>query len=83
MKKICLFATVLIAAVAGTICYNYESDNELSDLAKKNVKALASDEKDKDCIDSPRSICVIAIVTPDGGDGKPFPDQRNPMEIVD
>lgn len=57
MKKICLFATALIAAVAGTICYNYESDNELLDLAKKNVKALA-----KDGIVEIEALCMNDIV---------------------
>ena len=40
-KLLCSSAFVLIAAVAGTTCYNYESENELSDLAKKNVDMAA------------------------------------------
>lgn len=44
MKKAFLFAAVVIAAVAGTFCYNHESDNEMSETAKANVKALAKDE---------------------------------------
>lgn len=34
MKKYFVTAAVLIAGVAGTTCYNYESDNELSDVKK-------------------------------------------------
>lgn len=41
MKKAFLFAAVVIAAVAGTACYNHEQENKMSDLAKENVKALA------------------------------------------
>ena len=40
MKKVILYAAVAFAAVAGTVCYNSESENEMSDLAKANVKAL-------------------------------------------
>lgn len=51
MKKYFVTAAVVIAAVAGVTCYNYESDNELSDLAKKNVKALAGDKLENyECI---------------------------------
>ncbi|MDO4216455.1 MAG: hypothetical protein Q4D12_11185 [Bacteroidales bacterium] len=30
MKKVVFFAAVVVAAVAGTTCYNHESNNELS-----------------------------------------------------
>ncbi|MDO4216273.1 MAG: hypothetical protein Q4D12_10255 [Bacteroidales bacterium] len=49
MKKFLISAAVVIAAVAGTTCCNYESDNELSNLAKKNVKALAYDIPEIPC----------------------------------
>lgn len=45
MKKILFSAAVAFAAVAGTVCYNSESKNEMSDLAKANVKALAENQK--------------------------------------
>lgn len=46
MKKVIFCAAVAFAAVAGTVCYNCESrnENEMSDLAKANVKALAIEE---------------------------------------
>lgn len=56
-KLLCSSAIVVIAAVAGTTCYNHESDNELSDLAKKNVKALA-----KDGIVEIEALCMNDIV---------------------
>lgn len=45
MKKIFLSAALVLAAVAGAFCYNSESENEMSDLAKANVKALAENQK--------------------------------------
>ena len=47
MKKVIFCAAVAFAAVAGTFCYNSESrnENEMSDLAKANVKALAEEEE--------------------------------------
>lgn len=47
MKKLFLCAALVLAAVAGTVCYNTESrnENEMSDLAKANVKALAEEEE--------------------------------------
>ncbi|MCQ2239971.1 MAG: NVEALA domain-containing protein [Bacteroidaceae bacterium] len=44
MKRFMLCAVVLFAAVAGYNCYNNSSasDDEMSDLMKANVKALAS-----------------------------------------
>ena len=71
MKKMYLFAAVVIAAVAGTVCYNHERDNELSDLAKKNVKALALDgiELGPLCIYERALICHI------------FKDENPPLEI--
>lgn len=46
MKKTLLSAAVVFAAVVGAFCYSSESrnENEMSDLAKANVKALAIDE---------------------------------------
>lgn len=59
MKRLFLFTAIVIAAVAGTVCYNHESDNELSDLAKKNVKALALDgiELGPLCIYAEKKVC--------------------------
>ena len=61
MKKIFLSAAVVVASVAGTVCCNHESDNELSDLAKKNVKALALDgiEIGPLCITDEWPICHV------------------------
>lgn len=56
-KLLCSSAIVVIASVAGVTCYNHESDNELSDLAKKNVKALA-----KDGIVEIEALCMNDIV---------------------
>ena len=44
MKKFMLSAVVLFAAVAGYICYNNSnaSDDEMSELMKANIEALAS-----------------------------------------
>ena len=44
MKKIIFSAAVLFAAVAGYNCYNNSSasDDEMSDLMKANIEALAS-----------------------------------------
>ena len=54
MKKLILCAAVVLAAVAGTVYYHSESrnENEMSDLARANVKALAEEVKpsDSDCI---------------------------------
>lgn len=41
MKKVILCAAVAFAAVVGAFCYNNESENEMSDLARANVKVLA------------------------------------------
>lgn len=58
MKKIFLSAAVVIAAVAGTFCYNnHESEVEMSDMAKANVKALA-----KDGIVEIEALCMNDIV---------------------
>ena len=47
MKKIFLSAALVLAAVAGTVRYynENENENEMSDLAKANVKALAEEVK--------------------------------------
>ena len=52
MKKLFLCAAVVLAAVAGTFCYNSESrnENEMSDLAKANVKALAEEGSRSCCL---------------------------------
>ena len=46
MKKIFLSAALVLAAVAGTVRYynENENENEMSDLARANVKALAGIE---------------------------------------
>ena len=70
MKKMYLFAAVVIAAVAGTICYNHESDSQMSDMAKENVKALASDDGHhrEDCMDG-QDLCEMLVIYPDGDYG--------------
>lgn len=59
LKRLFLFVAVVIAAVAGTFCYNHEKEEEMSDLAKANVKALAMDDKDNPTISGllPISSC--------------------------
>ena len=51
MKKIFFSAAVLLSAVAGYTCYNNvsESDDELSDLAKANLEALANVNAEQPC----------------------------------
>lgn len=44
MKKSLFVAAAIIAAVAGVTCYNHEQENEMSDMAKENLKALAADD---------------------------------------
>lgn len=41
MKKLLFMVVLIIAAVAGVTCYNNEKEEEMSDLAKANAKALA------------------------------------------
>lgn len=47
MKKLLLSAALLFAAVAGYNCYNNSnaSDDEMSDLMKANIEALAREVK--------------------------------------
>lgn len=61
MKKILLSAAVVFAAVVGAFCYSSESrnENEMSDLAKANVKALAGVEFGPLCIAYDDAICHI------------------------
>ncbi|MCQ2239974.1 MAG: NVEALA domain-containing protein [Bacteroidaceae bacterium] len=51
MKKFMLSAVVLFAAVAGYNCYNNSSaaDDELSELAKANLEALANVNLEQPC----------------------------------
>lgn len=51
MKKIILSAVALFAAVAGYNCYNNSSaaDDELSELAKANLEALANVNAEQPC----------------------------------
>lgn len=49
MKKAFLFAAVVISAVAGTVCYNHQAEEEMSDMAKANVEALAKTNVEQQC----------------------------------
>lgn len=62
MKKLLLSIAVAFAAVAGTVCYNSESrnENEMSDLAKANVKALASINAEYSSCLSGGGYCAIS-----------------------
>ncbi len=69
MKKILISAAVVIAAVAGVTCYNHESEVEMSDMAKANVRALADNKPDHPQWDCDSYSCVIycQIVCPSCG----------------
>lgn len=58
LKRLFLFVAVVIAAVAVN-CFNHEKEEDMSDLAKANVKALAMDDKDNPTISGllPISSC--------------------------
>lgn len=59
MKKLILCAAVLFAAVAGYNCYNNSSvtDDDLSEVAKANARALAYEDEGKGCKFNLKSIC--------------------------
>lgn len=73
MKKFMLSAAVLFAAVAGYTCYNNSnvSDDEMSDLMKANVRALAyGDGSREDCMKG-NDLCEMLVIYP-GGYGYDF-----------
>ena len=68
MKKLILSAVVLFAAVAGYNCYNNGSsnDDEMTDLMKANVRALAyGDGSREDCMKG-NDLCEMLVIYPGG-----------------
>ena len=69
MKKYFVTAAVVVAAVAGTVCYNSEKEEEMSDLAKANAKALAdTDIRDivEFCVWYPEKYCEYYVINQHG-----------------
>lgn len=84
MKRLFLFTAIVIAAIAGTVCYNHDSDNELSETAKANIKALADNRDDNEACEKKKgATCMEWIVKPGGLAGAIYyPDYINRMEII-
>ena len=72
-----------IATVASINVFNAQKSEVLSDIAIANVEALADLEMNtEDCEYYRDAECGVAVVTPTGGYGEIYFDQRNIMVFL-
>ncbi len=85
MKRFLLIGALLLSAVAVSLGYNMNNENNMSELVEDNIEALNQEEQEiEGCIRNTGGHCMELYVESSGGSGVEYHDDYiNYMEVLD